>query len=110
MRPVMVNVGVTVSTKLSEALPPLPSLTVMVIVVVPVWFAAGVMVTVRLAPLPPKLMLALGTSVVLDEDPASVRLAAGVWASPTVKGIVPVPIPFKVLRSAMLLIVGGVLV
>src|SRR5438876_8844851 len=50
----------TVSTKLSLALR-LPSLTVTVMVAVPVWLRAGVTVTVRWAPEPPKTMLATGT-------------------------------------------------
>ena len=40
-----------------------PSLTVSVIVAVPVCPAAGVNVTVRFAPLPPKTMFASGISV-----------------------------------------------
>ena len=50
-----------------------PSLTVTVIVVVPVCPAAGVSVTVRLAPLPPKTMFAFGTSAGLVELPLTVR-------------------------------------
>src|SRR3954466_3413281 len=67
-----------------------PSLTVTVMVAVPVWPLAGVTVTVRLAPLPPKIILALGTSVVLDELPARVRLASGVSASLIVNGMAAV--------------------
>ena len=44
-----------------------PSLTVSVMVAVPVCPAAGVIVTVRLAPVPPNTMLALGTRVRFDE-------------------------------------------
>src|SRR5207253_2322292 len=47
-------------------------------------------VTVRLAPLPPNTMFAFGTSVVFDELPVTVRLAAGVSASSTVNAIAPV--------------------
>ena len=57
--------AVTVRTKLVAAVAWL-SLTVTVIVAVPLWFAAGVTVTVRFAPVPPKTMLATGTRVVLD--------------------------------------------
>lgn len=42
-------------------------------------------VTVRLAPDPPKTMFAVGTSVVFDELPETVRLPAAVSWSPTVK-------------------------
>ena len=65
---------VTVNTKVSLAVPPFASVRVTVIVVVPDWLAAGVTVTVRLAPLPPKVMFAFGTSVVLDEVPDRVKL------------------------------------
>src|SRR5262245_66310375 len=67
-----------------------PSLTVTVIVAVPDWPAAGVTVTVRLAPLPPKRMLRKGTSVGLDDPPLSIRVPAGVWAPPTVNVSGPV--------------------
>jgi hypothetical protein len=75
---------VTVRTKLWLALAD-PSLTVRVIVEVPYWPATGVTVAVRLAPLPPRTMLLLGTRVGLEESPESVRLAAGVSESPMVK-------------------------
>src|SRR5262245_33805118 len=52
----------------------------------PLSLVTGVTVTVRLAPEPPKTMLALGTRVGLDELPARVRLAAAVSVSPMVKG------------------------
>src|SRR5882672_4460474 len=76
--------ALTVSVKVSLAVS-VPSLTVTVTVVVPLWPAAGVAVTVRLEPLPPKTMLAFGRRVVLEEEPLTVRLAAAVSASPTVK-------------------------
>jgi hypothetical protein len=66
-----------------------PSLTVTVIVTARFWFAAGVTVTVRLAPLPPKTMLPFGTRVVLLDVPVSVKFPTGVSASPTVKLIGP---------------------
>src|SRR5436189_2191500 len=74
----------TVNTKVSLAVKA-PSLTVTVMVEVPVWPAAGVTVTVRLLPLPPKTMLPLGTRPVLEEAPLRVRLATGVSGSLTVK-------------------------
>src|SRR3954462_3019571 len=56
----------TVRTKGSLALLT-PSLTVTVIVDAPVCPDAGVTVTVRLAPLPPKTIFAVGTKVGFDE-------------------------------------------
>ena len=70
-----------------------PSLTVSVIAAVPVCPDAGVSVTVRFAPLPPKAMFAFGTSVGFDEPPLSVKLPAGVSTSPTVKLIGPTAVP-----------------
>ena len=78
--------GLTVNTKFVDVVSA-PSLTVTVMVDVPLPPEAGVTTTLRLAPLPPNVMLAFGTSVVFDELPASVKLASGVSASPTVKAI-----------------------
>ena len=44
-------------------------------------------VTVRLAPLPLKVIFALGTRVVLDDVPVGVKLAAGDSMSPMVKAM-----------------------
>src|SRR3989441_505548 len=99
--------ALTVSTKLSLAVR-LPSLTVTVIVAVPLWLSAGVTVTVPLAPEPPKMMPATGTSVGLEDAPETIRLPAAVWASPIVKAIGAVAVFWAVERSAMLEIVGGV--
>jgi hypothetical protein len=99
----------TVSTKVSLAVRE-PSLTVTVIVALPFWLAAGVTVTVRLAPLPPKTMFPLGTNPVLEELPLSVRLPAAVSASPTVNAIAPVGVSSLVVWSAMFEIVGAVAV
>ncbi len=63
-----------------------PSLTVMVIVDVPHWSAAGVSVNVRFVPLPPSTRPAPPTSAVLVEATCSDRDAAGVSTSDTVKG------------------------
>ena len=73
-----------------------PSPTVRITVAVPVWPAAGVTVTVRLAALPPKVMLALGKSVGLDEEAPRVRLAAAVSTSPTVMASGPTAVPVVV--------------
>src|SRR5215831_7487083 len=85
-----------------------PSLTVRVIVVTPDWLAAGVIVTVRFAPLPPNAKLVFGTSVRLDEVALTVRLPTGVSASPTVKAIVPEGVSSVSTCAGTLLIVGGV--
>jgi hypothetical protein len=71
--------------------------------------AAGVTFTVRFAPEPPKVMLEFGTSVVLDELPLTVRLPAGVPASPTVKARSPVAVSSFFVWSAMGEMVGGTL-
>src|SRR5204863_4539881 len=87
-----------------------PSLTVTVIVAVPNWLAAGVSVTVRFASVPPKTMFAFGTSVWTDELPLTVRFAAGVSASPTVKPMVLEGVSSLVTWAGMLVIVGALLV
>src|SRR6267143_2540075 len=99
--------GLTVSTKVSLAGKD-PSLNVTVIVALPFWLAAGLTVTVRLAPLPPNTMFALGTSVGLDELPLTVRLPAALSASPTVNAIAPVGVSSLVPWSTMSEIVGAV--
>ena len=76
----------TVSKKASEAVST-PSLAVRVRVAVPVCPAAGVTVTVRLAPLPPKTILPAGTRDALEEIPLMVRLVSTESVSPTVNGI-----------------------
>ena len=77
-------------TKFVEAVSA-PSLTVTVIVAVPLSPAAGVMTTLRSAPVPPpKVMLAIGTNVAFEEVAESVNPLGGVSASPMVKAIAPV--------------------
>jgi len=85
----------TVSIKLSDAVN-VPSLTVTVMAVVPVAPAAGVTVTVRFAPLPPKTIFPFGTNATLVELPLNVRLVTGVSGSPTVNGIAAVGVSTKV--------------
>ena len=79
----------TVNTKLVEAVR-VPSLTVTVMVEVPLRPDAGVMTALRAAPLPPKTILATGTSAAFEELADSVNAPGEVWASPTVKAIGPV--------------------
>src|SRR6266481_4325411 len=69
-----------------------PSLTVTVMRVVPFWLVAGVTVTARFVPVPPKTTLAAGTSVRLLEVLVKVKLAAAVSTSPIMKGIGPVDV------------------
>ena len=49
---------------------------------------AGVIVTVRLVPLPAKRMAAFGTSCRFDDVPVTTRLTAGVSASLMVKATI----------------------
>ena len=84
-------IGLTVSANEVEA-DAVPSLTVMVMVAVPLWLAPGSMVTVLFAPLPPKVMLATGTSDVLLDEAVSVSDATGVSESFIVNGIAPVAV------------------
>ena len=99
-------VATTVRTKVSLVEPELRSLTVTVIVTVPFWFAAGAILMVRFAPLPPRVMFPFGTRVVFDEVAETVRDAAGVSTSPTVKAISPVAVSSFVLLFVMSLMVG----
>ena len=79
----------TLTTKVTFELAVL-SLTVTVIVVVPLCPVAGVIVTVRFAPLPPKTMFASGTNVVLLDEPVTVSAPTLLSISPIVKPIAPV--------------------
>src|SRR5438093_842952 len=65
-----------------------PSLTVRVMVLVPNWLAAGVIVTVRFAPYPSVRMLAAGARVGLEELAVTVKAEIGVSMSFTVNGTV----------------------
>src|SRR5688572_7011374 len=86
-----------------------PSLTVTVMVEVPLPPGAGVMTTFRSAPVPPNVMLAFGTRVVFDEVPEIVKLPGCVSASPIVKAIAQLAaVPF-VDWSAIAVIAGGAL-
>ena len=98
--------GVTVNTNVSLLLRA-PSLTVTLMVALPDWFAAGITVTVRLEPLPPKTILPFGTSPGFEDVPLTTRLEAGLSASPTVKLIGPVEVSSAVVWSGMSEITGG---
>src|SRR6266496_4835832 len=64
--------GLTVKRNVLVPLPRSVSVTIIEITAVPLELAAGVMVAVRLAPLPPKTTLALGTRPGLDDTAESV--------------------------------------
>ncbi len=80
----------TVIVNGSDAVPPSASVTWIVIVELPDWLAAGVMVIVRFDPLPPNTMLPEGTRAELLVVAVSVRPAAAVSVSLIVKAMAPV--------------------
>ena len=84
-----------------------PSLTVMVMVELPLSPVTGVIVTVRLEPLPPKTILASGTKVVLLEAPVTIKSATALSESFTVKAIAPVGVFSGVEWSFIVEIVGA---
>src|SRR5947209_3874124 len=59
------------------------------------------MVTVRLLPLPPKMMLPFGTSAGLEDWARKVKFVAGVAGSPIVKGIGPAGVSSNVMMLVM---------
>ena len=61
----------------------------------------------RLAPLPPKTMLPLGTSDVMEEFPLTVSAAVGVSTSERLKAIGPVPVSSSTARSPKAEMTGG---
>ena len=79
--------GITVNKKESVAVAPSSSVTVSVIVVDPIWSAAGVIVTVRFSPLPLNTMFASGTSKSFDEAPETTSEVASDSGSETLKSI-----------------------
>ncbi|MEJ7680219.1 MAG: hypothetical protein WKG06_20665 [Segetibacter sp.] len=88
----------TVSVK--SSLPPtVPLVAFTVMVAVPVWPGAGVTVTVRFAPVPPKTTFPTGTRVVFDEP--AVRIAGLPPWSVTTTGIGDVGVFSAVARSEM---------
>ena len=68
-----------------------------VMATLPVLLLEGAMVTVRLEPLPPKVMAAWATSAGTEDVALSRRADAFVSASPMVKGRGPTAIPATVL-------------
>ena len=82
--------------------------TVRVMVVVPLCPEAGVTVTVRAAPVPPRTILAVGTSVVLLEVPVTVSEVSGSSTSANTKANAPVEDPVGTVWFAMEEMVGGI--
>ena len=96
----------TVRVKDCVADPPLASLTTTARAALPNCPATGLAVTVRLAPLPPNVMLAFGTRRVLEEAPARVRLPAAVSESLTVTASGPAVPPSAIVWLAIAVSVG----
>ena len=69
-----------------------PSFTLTVIVALPLWFAAGVTITVRFAPLPPNTMFPFGINAALLLEALIVREETGVSTSPIVNATAPVAV------------------
>src|SRR4051794_34992915 len=65
------------------------------------------MVSVRLPPLPPKVILPLGTRVWFAEDPETVKAVSAVSISATVKLIGPTAVSCVVIWLAIFEIVGA---
>src|SRR6266403_1108611 len=86
-----------------------PSVTLSVMVVAPLALAAGVTVTVRLAPLGLITTFALGTRTVSDELPLTINVPIGLSISPMVKLSAPVVPSSAMIWSAMLVMLGALL-
>lgn len=89
----MVGGAFTVTTKLVDVDKLALSVTVSVMVVVPLCPVAGTTMTVRDAPEPPKTILDTGASVELLDAPVTDKDATGVTVSPTVKDSADVDAP-----------------
>src|SRR3989442_12993475 len=103
------GVPVTASAKFVLAVAPPASVTVRVIVALPLCAAAGLIVNDRSAPLPTNTILAFGTNAGFEDRPETTRLAAGVSASPTVNAMGGVGVLAEVVWSATALMLGGAL-
>jgi len=103
----MVGGPFTDRVKTDDAVMPPPSVTVNVIVVMPICPVAGVTVTVRVAPVPPSTIFAVGTNVLLLEVPATINAVAGVRSSPTVKANADVARPIFSTLLPIVEIVGA---
>ena len=88
------------------AIPKFVSFTNNVMDPLPFWLSAGVTVTVRLLPAPPKTMFAFGTRFVFEDKPDKVNKVAGVAESPTVNGMAAVGVSSAVTWLVMAETVG----
>src|SRR5260221_11145917 len=79
----------TIVTRKEFETPLTPSLRRMLMVVVPDWLAAGVMVTLRVAPVPARTIFLTGTRAGLDEVAFRSKSSGGVSVSPIVKASGP---------------------
>ena len=96
----------TVNTKLLEVVR-VPSLTMIVMVEVPLRPVAGVITAVRPAPLPPNTIFPFGMSVRLDDVPETASRVAAVSTSPIVNVIGGVAVSSTVVAFAIVATVGG---
>src|SRR6185503_11570650 len=97
----------TVTVKLVLVEPPLPSVTVNVMIAEPDRCPAGVTMSARLVPLPPRTMLLSGTSDVSDDDAVTVNRSAGVSTSLTANGSTPVDMSSAMDWLRIPVMVGG---
>lgn len=86
-----------------------PSLTTTVMVVLPFLFGNGVIVTMRLAPLPVMTMFEIGTKDAFDEVAVTINDAAGVSLSFTVSEMGPSDLFSSTLKSGKFEIDGAAL-
>src|SRR6266480_1738593 len=100
--------GLTVRRNDLVADAPAGSVAVMVMVAVPFWFDTGVMVMVRLDPLPLTAMFPSGTSAGLEELQVTTRFVAFVWSSLTVNATLDRVVSSSVVWGATLEMIGGV--
>src|ERR1019366_3493146 len=95
--------------KLSVAVSPPTSVNVTEMAALPGWLGAGVSVTVRFEPLPPKTMFWTGTKPGFEEVAVTARLSGGDSESPTVKGNGPAVVSWKMVTLVMAETTGAVL-
>src|SRR5438093_342209 len=100
--------GLTVRTNELLADAPSESATVMVMVVAPFWLVIGVMVMLRLDPLPLTAMFPSRTSAGLEELQVTTRFVAAVWPSLTLNATPARGVSSSVVWGAMLEMVGGI--
>ena len=89
---------VTVRRNVVRSVPPSASVTVTVTRVAPDCPGAGVSVTLRFMPDPPKTIPSSGKRLGSEVEALRVRSPAGVSASSTVKGSAPLEVPASIVR------------